>query len=191
MRVELYRRLSAEAGSYLAKIPGIWLQKFILTGAMLAFLLTQHEQLDASSTGISSDLVYDLALGAIAVLAVLIDAKILEYSLHARVISRFIAEHLSDPPVLGEWEQTLWGEAGPARERRLVRLRSLTTVLVTTAPTVLVIILVGGAIGARRQSWVFPAVAAVGCLVYLLVTLVTWKLVWPASPVRYRTRSND
>src|SRR5262245_30908658 len=41
--LELYKSLRSESAMYIKEVPAIWLQKFILAGAMIAFLLTQHE----------------------------------------------------------------------------------------------------------------------------------------------------
>ena len=38
--VELYKSLRSEASIYIEKVPALWLQKFILVGALLAFLLS-------------------------------------------------------------------------------------------------------------------------------------------------------
>ena len=73
-------------------------------------------------------------------LACLLDARSYEYGLHARVISRFIEGEFPFERTR-RWERTLWGYSDHRFERQLVKLRSATTVLVTVAPTTLIVML--------------------------------------------------
>lgn len=66
--VELYKSLRAEGASYLEKVPALWLQKFTLLGAMIAFILMRHKELRAEE-GAGNTLVIAAVL-AIPVLAV-------------------------------------------------------------------------------------------------------------------------
>src|SRR5437762_14286366 len=86
LRLELYRHLKGEASTYIQEIPKIWLQKFVLIGAVIAFIFTNQNMLSAGS--------YLTALGVavIPLLALLLDATILEFGLHSRLISRFVAD---------------------------------------------------------------------------------------------------
>ncbi|HEU4451964.1 MAG TPA: hypothetical protein VFR81_02855, partial [Longimicrobium sp.] len=101
LRLELYKSLRGEVTLYVEKVPGLWLQKFVLVGGMIAFLIGRHEDIAAAEAG---SLLMGAAILAIPVLAALLDAKILEYVLHARAVSRFIARHYESPRVLSDWE---------------------------------------------------------------------------------------
>ena len=134
LELELYKSLRAEASSYIEKVPGLWLQKFLLVGAVVAFLVTEPMTNVAGSEAILGV----AAVGVIPVLAMLLDAKMLEYALHARAISRFIAEHFADHPTVAAWERALWGEEASAPIIRLARARSAATWLATALPTVVI-----------------------------------------------------
>ena len=107
--VELYKSLRAEVASYVEKVPGLWLQKLTLCGGMIAFLITKHTELSAGM--IKGRVLVGAAVLAVPVLAVLIDAKILEYGLHARAVSRFIRQHVEPASAAAKWEEYLWGDA--------------------------------------------------------------------------------
>jgi|SRR5271165_3048817 len=179
--VELYKSLRTEVSSYLEKIPALWLQKFILIGAMLAFLLTRKNTLNFIGNGSGEELGFDAALVAIALMACFLDAKILEYSLHARAISAFIEDEFADIGILGRWEKTLWGYGGDSFARRLIRIRSITTVIVTVLPTVLVIVLVSIVISIRRDAVGVLFAGLLISLLYIVITIVMWRRVWPAE----------
>jgi hypothetical protein len=179
--VELYKSLRGEAASYVEKVPGLWLQKFILLGTMLAFLLTQKESLDVTGPVDQSELAFDVALVAVALLASLLDAKILEYGLHARAISHFLETEFSQVDVLARWEATLWGYSSNEFDVGLVRMRSATTVLVTVLPTMLVIALVSVLIYVRRENSIALGGGAVACVAYIIVTAYVWRKVWPSD----------
>src|SRR5262249_8762333 len=108
--VELYKSLRTEEASYLERVPALWLQKFTLLGAMIAFILVQHQELSFEAAAGSTLLI--AAVLAIPLLAMLIDAKILGYGLHARAISRFVRRHTTPDSVEARWEGFLWGDAG-------------------------------------------------------------------------------
>jgi hypothetical protein len=179
--IELYKSLRAEVSGYLEKVPALWLQKFILIGAMLAFLLTRKNTLNFIGKGNGEELGFDAALVAIVLLACFLDAKILEYSLHARAISAFIQDEFSDVGVLGRWEKTLWGYGSDRFARRLICIRSITTVIVTVLPTVLVIVLVSIVISIRRDAASVLAGGLLLSLAYIVVTIVMWRRVWPSE----------
>jgi hypothetical protein len=173
-RLELYKSLRAEVAGYVEKIPGLWLQKFILVGAVIAFLVTNHDKLKGSGGLLTASIL------SIPVLAVLLDAKIVEYGLHARAMSMFIRSSFRDSPVLGEWESALWGEAGGKAIQSMVRLRSVTTVVVTAIPTIVLVILSGLAVDEIRSSHsgAFIYGAVVVSAIYILVTIWACLLVW-------------
>jgi len=182
--VELYKSLRAETSNYFEKIPALWLQKFILIGLMLAFLLTRKGTLNLTGKGSGEEFGFDAVLVAIALLACFLDAKMLEYSLHARAISAFIEDEFTDIGMLARWEQTLWGYGGKSFARRIIRVRSATTVLVTVLPTVLVIVLVSIVIYIRRQTIDVLAGGLLISLAYIVVTIVMWRRVWPTEAKR-------
>lgn len=181
-RIELYKSLRAEESSYLEKIPALWLQKFILIGVMLAFLLTRKEALNITGRGSGEELGFDAALVAIALLACFLDAKILEYSLHARAVSRFIEDEFTDVGVLVRWEKTLWGYGEEdSYARKLVRRRSATTVFVTAAPTAVVIVLVSIIIYIRSDVIAILVGGLIVSLAYIIATVAFQRSIWSSK----------
>lgn len=175
LRVELYKQLKAESSTYIQEIPKIWLQKFILIGGIIAFIFTNQNIPQAGS--------YLIALGvaAIPVLALLLDAKILEFGLHSRLISRFVSDSFRDDAAIVCWEELFWGIKGPHQDLLLARVRSFTTVIIVVVPTCVLIIL-SAAVLDRLYVIKFPVFISVGgvvCVLYLLSSLYIWKLVWP------------
>lgn len=176
--LELYKGLRAESSVYIEKVPALWLQKFILVGGLLAFLLTQNKSFEVVGDGDAADTAFDVALLAIPALACLLDAKIMEYGLHARVISRFIEGEFPFERTR-HWERTLWGYSDHRFERQLVKLRSATTVLVTVAPTTLIVMLDAVLLYVRRESaWVLVAGVAFS-LAYISIAVIAVRMVWP------------
>lgn len=175
LRVELYKHLKGESSTYIQEIPKIWLQKFVLTGAVIAFVLTNQNLPQAASHLIA------LGVAAIPVLALLLDAKILEFGLHSRLISRFVSDTFRNDPAVAGWEELFWGIKGPKGDLWLARVRSFTTVIIVVVPTCVLIIL-SAAVLDRLYVTEFPvflSVAAGVCLGYLLFSLYVWKLIWP------------
>jgi len=171
-RLELYKSLRSEAAGYVEKVPGIWLQKFALIGGILAFLIEKHA--DISSVG-GGDTIFQAAVVAVPILAALLDAKILEYTLHARAISRFIAEKYTQPSVIREWEETLW----VARLWSRSGLRSLVTILVTIVPTVGLVVLAGVVLDAMTQRWPQHFTwAVIISVIYLVLCLGATFFIW-------------
>ena len=177
LRLELYKSLRAEVVGYVEKVPGLWLQKFVLVGSVVAFILANKGQLTGSSNLLIA------AILAIPVLAVLLDAKIGEYGLHARAVSRFIQESFGDS-VAREWEATLWGDRGDDKTKSLVRLRSLMTAVVTATPTIILIIVAGLAVDEVREpnSPLFIYLSVAGAVAYVLGGIFVWRLMWPTGP---------
>lgn len=173
--LELYKILKNESATYFDKLQALWVQKFILVGAMIAFLLTNHDKLSLQNR----NTVVCGAVLAIPVLAALLDAKILEFSLYARSISRFIGSHFPTPPVLLQWERVLWGLEGPPEDLKIAHVRHLTTTLVTVVPTMAIWLLASVALGqltGRNTVWI--SLGGLGCVVYGLITWLSWKLTW-------------
>lgn len=173
---ELYKGLRQELSGYMEKVPAIWLQKFILVGSVIAFIIGK----DGDLTGVKSEALLTAVVCAIPCLASLLDAKMLEYGLHARAISHFIAVHYAEHPLVAEWEQCLWGDKGNAATARLVRLRSFTTVAVTALPTFGLILLAGLLLQGIYGVWTLWLGLAVGVL-YIVGTLIVWRTLWPSS----------
>ncbi len=180
--LDLYKLLKNESANYFDKLQAIWLQKFVLVGGVIAFLVTHYDKLP--ETG--QTLVIHAAVLAVPVLSALLDAKILEFSLHTRAISRFIQTRLSNidihADILVEWESTAWGTAGSTEEKRLVGLRSLVTALTAIVPTMLITILAAIALGQltqRQELW--WSLGIVACVVYAAILAVALRLMWPKS----------
>ncbi|HYX72585.1 MAG TPA: hypothetical protein VE732_07425 [Nitrososphaera sp.] len=175
LHLELYKHLKGESSIYIQEIPKIWIQKFILIGGIIAFIFTNQNIPQAGS--------YLTALGiaAIPVLALLLDAKILEFGLHSRLISRFVSDTFKNDSALARWEELFWGLKGPKRDLMLARVRSFTTVIIVIVPTCVLIIL-STAVLDRLYAMRFPVFISIGgivCVVYLLVALYIWNLIWP------------
>ena len=175
LQVELYKHLKGESSTYIQEIPKIWLQKFFLIGGLVAFIFTNQNIPQASS--------YLIALGvaAIPILALLLDAKILEFGLHSRLISRFVSDTFRNDAALVGWEELFWGNRGPERDLWLARVRSFTTVIIVVVPTCVLIIL-STAVLDRLYVMKFPVFIIIGgvvCFVYLLLSIYIWKLIWP------------
>src|SRR4051812_23898766 len=108
LELELYKALRAEASAYIEKVPALWMQKLVLTGAVVAFMLTKP-----ANTALASEKYLGLiAVGIIPLVGILVDAKMLEYALHARAISRFIIDNFSKQQTIVAWEHAMWGEGG-------------------------------------------------------------------------------
>lgn len=180
LHLELYKHLKGESSTYIQEIPKIWVQKFILIGAVIAFIFTNQSVPQTGS--------YLAALGvtAIPVLALLLDAKILEFGLHSRLISRFVSETFRNDSVLARWEDLFWGLKGPSQDLRLARFRSLTTVIIVVVPTC-VLIMLAAAVLDKLYAAHFPLCTTVGasvCVVYLLVAVYSWNLIWAGRKSR-------
>jgi hypothetical protein len=175
LQVELYKHLKGESSVYIQEIPKIWLQKFFLIGAIIAFIFTNQNIPQAGS--------YLIALGvaAIPIVALLLDAKILEFGLHSRLISRFLSDTFQNDMALLRWEELFWGIKGAERDLWLARVRSFTTVIIIVVPTCVIIIL-SAAVLDRLYVMKFPVFISIGgvvCFIYLLLSLYIWKLIWP------------
>lgn len=188
LQLELYKSLRAELVSYVEKVPALWLQKFILVGGVIAFIVTNRGPLRGSNELLIA------AIVTIPILSVLLDAKIGEYGLHARAISAFIRTHFADSPGVAKWESTLWGDGGDADVLSLVKLRSLITVVVTVVPTTVLIVVSGMAIddvlsrgsdaSLNTRPPLFSFLALLIAAVYILGSVVMWYKVWPSRPAR-------
>lgn len=190
--LELYKSLRGEVVGYIEKIPAIWLQKFALVGAMIAFLITNYEKLGKPTNDHPQELL-GAAILAIPILAVLLDAKAVEYSLHARAVSKFIEKNFGSPPVLAAWESTLWGDYGDRGIIPIVRLRSWMTSVVTTAPTVLLIALAATALhkiddGIPRT---YMVVLLSLLVIYVIGGLYVRQLIWPRQQAKPERAPNQ
>ena len=179
LHIELYKNLKQESAAYIEKVPAVWLQKFILIGGIIAFIFTEknvpRENLDLITLGVV----------AIPALALLLDAKILEYGLHARLISRFISDTFRYDGTLSGWEELFWGISGPSKDLVLARIRSLTTVVVVVLPTCVVIILSAAVVGRLHgQFSLFVTIGGLICGIYILLSVFLWNLIWAKAGKR-------
>lgn len=181
LQLELYKSLRAELVGYVERVPALWLQKFVLVGGVIAFIVTNQEPLKGSNELLTA------AIVAIPILSILLDAKIGEYGLHARAISTFIGTHFEDSTIVAKWESALWGDGGDSKIKSLVKLRSLITVAVTVVPTIVLIIVSGMAVddvlsrgsAANSKSSLFFYLALLAALAYILGGILMWYKVWP------------
>lgn len=181
--LELYKSLRSEAASYVEKVPGLWLQKFSLVGAMIAFLLAKDQDLTERIP--KGGILLVAAVMAIPLISVLIDAKILEYALHARTISRFLRRHTIPNSIEARWEVVLWGDEGDGGDRRdiqLASLRTVITVVVTAVPSALLIVLAAVLLGAVSDHFL-PWVVAGGVVAagYILATILFARWLWSSG----------
>jgi hypothetical protein len=185
LQLELYKSLRAEIAGYVEKVPALWLQKFVLVGAVIAFILANKGELSGSGNLLTA------AILAIPVLAVLLDAKIGEYALHARAVSRFIQDSF-EGSVAAEWESTLWGDQGNSEIISLVKLRSLMTAVVTAIPTIILIVVAGLAVDEIRgsRSSIFIWLSVAGAVAYILGGIFMWRIVWPRRQSREKKAHN-
>jgi hypothetical protein len=176
--LELYKILKSESSTYLDKLQALWLQKFILVGAVIAFLVTNREMLSGEGYGI----MVAAAIFTIPVLAALLDAKILEFSLYARSISRFIDSHFVTLPTVTQWERVLWGLEGAPEDLKIARVRHLMTVLVAIVPTIAIWLLASIALGQLTgQGSMWRSLGMVGGVPYALVTWLSWRIMWAGT----------
>jgi hypothetical protein len=174
--LELYKSLRSEIASYMEKVPGLWLQKFVLIGGVIAFLIGKSEEMRKVN---STNRIIIAAVLSLPVLAMLIDAKMLEYGFHARVISKFIRINFPDPPALANWESSLWGDSRDKEIGDLVWFRSLTTVVVTIAPTAILTILSGIVIGEiTGETTIWLSLAGIVTALYVAINYYVWRRVW-------------
>jgi hypothetical protein len=167
-----------ESRAHREKVSAVWLQKFALLGAMIAFLVAQYKVVDMNAGLVAACIL------AIPAIAVLLDIKVCEFGLHANLIDRFISQNYKDPEIVPKWESTKWDI-----RLALVRLRSLSTVLVTALPTCLIALMAGIAI--RRFDKQSTAALGIGdlpwpawafCPIYLLATWYSADLMFRKFP---------
>ncbi len=173
--LELYKNLRAEVVTYMSRVPGLWLQKFLLVGGVIAFSLAGDIGADYKRLSFIG------GLSVIPILAVLLDAKMLEYGLHARAISLFIAERYTSPVVIPEWERLLWGEGQEGLPRRLTRVRSFVTLLVTVAPTIAIIVLSGALLESMSEIKYASILSVALGGAYLIGSVIIWGVMGPRS----------
>ena len=70
LKVELYKYLKQESQAYVGKVSVIQIQKFILIGAIIGFIVTKYEFLELNSS------LKILIIATIPCLAILLDAKV-------------------------------------------------------------------------------------------------------------------
>jgi len=176
--LELYKRLREESARYLEKIPGIWLQKFLFAGTVLAFVITKSTE-SPTLVARSFDIIV-IGFLCVPVLAILLDVKILEYSLHARAISEFIESQFKDAGNVVAWEAALWGGGPDVAVAGLTRYRSAATVTVTLISTALLIGLSGAVVGILTHNMrIIMLVTVVGAVAYVLIGLWAAVVIWP------------
>ena len=175
---DLYKSLVDESKTYREKVSTIWLQKFTMLGAIIAFAATRTETTSKNPDLIAADLIA-AAILSLPLIAVLLDVKLAEFGIHARVIDDFIIRNFPEPRVLGDWEHTKWGDPHTL-DRGLVLCRSTATVAVTAIPTCVITVL--SALAAR--PFIDPMVyrrlhfGTIGfCIVYVVLTLISGPFV--------------
>lgn len=134
--LELYKALKAESTGCFEKIQAVWLQKFTLVGAVIAFMAV-NKLVELETLAFGPVALVGVAL--VPILAVILDIKVAEYSLQARAISRFIVREFPDAAKLAAWEQTMWSDPD-AQDAAITRTRSLLTVVAAAIPTLLLIV---------------------------------------------------
>ncbi len=159
------------------RVPGLWLQKFVLLGATIAFVIEFQKDIAAYS-----GLAKPLALCSLPCVAALLDTKILEYTIQARLISQFIVDHYGDIQVAVTWERTVWGvEKSP-----LAKYRSVTSMVVTTGPTMMLFVLAAAAAASGEYSYLYWVAAAIGIAAYVVLYFVVWRRIFALGIVKHR-----
>ncbi|MGD1916560.1 MAG: hypothetical protein ACFCBV_10285 [Phycisphaerales bacterium] len=185
LRIELYKSLRAEAAKYVERVPGLWLQKFAMLGGIVVFLFATDRQAFGNE---ASDALFPIAAVIMCVLTGLIDAKMLEYALHARIISLYIRDHFRDASV-GGYESFLWGYGSNLPARRLAWLRNWTTIAVTTVSSLATIIAACWMAEERTGHQFWINVAWVGALIYLGGSVGVAHLLFRAGAVTLRAEN--
>jgi hypothetical protein len=173
--VELHELLKSESSSYFEKLQAIWLQKFVPVGAVVAFLVTNYDKLPQ----LDDVAVVHAGVLAVPILSVLLDAKIMEFSLHTRAISRFIENQFSGAARQIKWEAPVCGTAGPEDQLGFARLRSLATALTAVVPPMVISILASIVLGELTHQPLWLGVGAGRCLAYGAVALFALITMWP------------
>lgn len=93
---ELYKSLRGEVNVWVSQIPHLWLQKLVLVGAAVAWIIAGEGGLGGWADALG------VAWIAVPLLAIAIDLKILSYALQGRMASAFLAEHSDE--VTKQWE---------------------------------------------------------------------------------------
>jgi len=163
---DLYKSLLDESKLYREKVSTIWLQKFTLLGAVIAFAVAQNQL----TTGKNPELIRAVILSLPAI-AILLDIKLGEFGIHANVIDHFIKRHFRESVVIPEWESTNWGNSSDKSDYALIRIRSILTVAVTVIPTCIIALLAALALKTlpafAGQSWAMP-IAYCFCGMYII-----------------------
>lgn len=181
--LELYRNLRHEAAAYLEKIPAIWLQKFLFAGAVLAFVVAKPAA--APALAVRSDEFIIAGFMCVPLLALLLDVKIFEYSLHARAISRFVEIQFGHVPKVAAWEAALWGGGTEREVATLARYRSAATVSVRLVSTAALILLSGFVIGSLTSNMLVVMVTAlIVATAYIGFGLWSSIAIWPRLVTR-------
>lgn len=174
---DLYKSLLEESKLYREKVSTIWLQKFTLLGAIIAFAATKGSWL---VTGKNSSQLIVAAILSLPVIAVLLDIKLGEFGIHANVIDHFLKRHYREPDVLAEWQSTNWGVGKDTVDQKLVRIRSILTVAVTIIPTCIIAIL-SGLVIENLPGWTSPKylmpIISLFCALYIAAGIVAIPLV--------------
>src|SRR5436190_1730535 len=98
---DLYKSLQAQATGYYDKIQSLWLQKFTLIGAVIAFLFFRHAGTGgqgAAGLGLEGNPLALVGAVLVPVLSIILDVKVAEFTLHARLISRFLGQEFDREP---------------------------------------------------------------------------------------------
>jgi hypothetical protein len=184
---DLYKCLVDESRTYREKVSSIWLHKFTMLGAIIAFAAIRTEAQSQNPELIAA------AILSLPLIAILLDVKLAEFGIHARVIDDFIIQNFSDPPVISAWEKTKWGSPHTL-DRGLVICRSIATVAVTTIPTCVIAILSVLAAKPFLPKPVYrrlPEALLCFCLVYVLLAVISGPLVLFRHNVSHALASTD
>jgi hypothetical protein len=174
-RLDVYKRLRDESWACIDHVPGLWLQKFVVLGATIAFMVQFQDQVQAYA-----GMAKPLALCSLPLVAALIDAKILEYTIQARLISQFIQEHYADIGLAISWERSVWGVSHNA----FARYRSFTSLFVTMAPTMMLFVLAAGAAATAETALFIWTGAIGGIIIYLVLFSVVWRNIFVRTQAR-------
>ena len=174
--LELYRELKREGGGFYDKVQALWLQKFTLVGGVVAATLLNSEHLSALRTAAQLPWVLEAVIILVPLVAIVLDMKIAESLLNARVVSRFIVQEFPESPRLARWEELMWLERD-THDALTVWARMVITIAAAALPTLALIFAAAATLQAvsQRANWLMAG-GALAALYVGAVVLIGWVL---------------
>jgi hypothetical protein len=180
--LELYKGLQEEIRNAVDKVPNLWNQKLAITGTVVSFVILNRDKLEISSKHSAGFYLIIIAYLSIPLTAVLLDAKLIEYALHARALSKFIFLNIKNPEILSRLESCRWGDEGDHNLIAMVRIRSFTTVIIAAVPTILLFRLSSLLISTKiTNNSLIIIICSTITFIYMSFIIMTWHKIWNKS----------